>query len=372
MITKFTSVSIEDGLDFILSHLEEPHFPRRISTHLTEKNGPWQLSVSSRDEAIAKFKESNLLNCRVSAYRYPVPTVRAINEQVPNFFMSDLDRKNFKTNKSLNQCLESTFQNFKDKLHDANPTVLWSGGGYHILQPLEADIVLEMESVFAKFNEPSRGLMRYAEKLMTDDKADSVHSSTVSFSNCMVRIPGSYNAKYIQFDNGQISKIPPKSEVKIVQRWDGYKPNIRWLLRDYQTYLIQERNNELLSNLHKDQKRLRSQWRRGSQYQQQTSKIDWIELLYHKPLGDFRKYCIWRIFAPYFINIRRLFQSEAFDLIKDWLDRCSILKRLDFDARRNIKYALRTVRHYRPIPLHELKVKNNLLYTRLKNEGIVN
>ncbi len=71
-------VPIEYGLDFILSHLKEPHFPRRISTYLTDDK---QLSVSSRDEAIAKFKESNLLNCRVSAYRYPVPTVRGINAQ---------------------------------------------------------------------------------------------------------------------------------------------------------------------------------------------------------------------------------------------------------------------------------------------------
>jgi len=38
-------------------------------------------------------------------------------------------------------------------------------GNVHILQPLEADVILEMESIFAKFHEPSRGLMRYAEKL---------------------------------------------------------------------------------------------------------------------------------------------------------------------------------------------------------------
>jgi hypothetical protein len=53
--------------------------------------------------------------------------------------------------------------------------------------------------------------------------------------------------------------------------------------------------------------------------------------------------------VPYFINIRRLPQSEASDLIKDWLDRCSLLTCLDFSPKDNIDYALKTVRDYRPI-----------------------
>jgi hypothetical protein len=257
-----------------------------------------------------------------------------------------------------------TLKNFKDKLHDANPTVLWSGGGYHLLQPLH--VILEMESIFAKFHEPSRGLMRYAEKLMTYGKAYSNYSNNLSFGNCMVRIPGSYNAKNIQFDdNGQIVNIPPKSEFKIVQPWNGYKPNIRWFLHDYWMHLIREKNNEVLNGLRKDQKRLRSQCRRGidptqcQQSCQQVNKIDWIESLYRKPLNDFRKFCIWRIFAPYFINIRRLHQSEALDLIKDWLDRCSHLKRLNFNAERNVKYALKTIRNFRPIGQDQLRMEND-------------
>jgi hypothetical protein len=125
--------------------------------------------------------------------------------------MSDLDKKHY-TNKSFNQCMESTLQNFKNKLHGANPTVLWSGGGLHFLQPLYADVILEMESVFTEFDEPSRKLMHYIEKLMTDNKADPCHSNTVSFSNCMVRIPGSYNSKYVKKnDNGELV-LTPQSE----------------------------------------------------------------------------------------------------------------------------------------------------------------
>jgi hypothetical protein len=165
-----------------------------------------------------------------------------------------------------------------------------------------ADVLLEMESVFADFVEPSRKLMQYAEKLVTDSKGDPCHRSTVSFSNCMIRVPGSYNSKYIQFnDKGEVVNIPPESQVSIVQKWDGYRPNIRWLLKDYWIYLIQERNNEALRRIHCEQKRLRFEKKYPDNRisdTQRIDRIDWIESLYVKSLDDFRKYCIWRIFTP--------------------------------------------------------------------------
>jgi hypothetical protein len=119
-----------------------------------------------------------------------------------------------------------------------------------------------MESIFSKFDEPSRKLMSYAEKLVTDKKGDPVHCNTVSFGNCMIRLSGSFNAKYIKLnDKGEVVDVSPQSEVKIVQRWDGYKPNIRWLLKDYWLYLIQQKNNDALSKLRKDQKKLRFEWK---------------------------------------------------------------------------------------------------------------
>ena len=107
-------------------------------------------------------------------------------------------------------------------------------------------------------------------------------------------------------------------------------------------------------------------------------KVDWIKLRYgyienllDNPLDDFRKYCIIFIFTPYFINVKRLSQSDAFSIIKDWLDRCSFCKRLDFNARQRIDEALKTVGSYRPKPLDKLKVENMPWYTRLQREGII-
>lgn len=365
-------MTIEDGLDFIERHLTFPIYPRRIATYTTVGK---QIVVNNREEAVARFKQSNLIDCRISAYPYPVPEYKGINRQPPDFFLSDLDQKNFKTKKSFQESMQHTLDNFKDKLHGANPTVLWSGGGLHFLQPLDADIVLEEENVFMEFTEPSRRLMHYAEKLVTGNKADSCHSNTVSFGNCMVRIPGSHNSKYVQFDEeGRIVNIPPNSEVRIIQRWDGDRPNIRWLLKGYWIYLIQQRNTEALNRLHVERRMLRfeSKYKNLTTNPQDITEIDWIESLYMKPLDDFRKYCTWRIFIPYFINVKKLSRSQVFNLVINWLNRCnSECKRLDFNPTHKVNDALNSVRKYCPVSKDRLKIENEPFYILLKKEVII-
>jgi len=99
--------------------------------------------------------------------------------------------------------------------------------------------------------------------------------------------------------------------------------------------------------------------------------IAWIEKLHDKPLDDFRKYCIWRVFAPYLINVRGLSRLESFDTIKSWLDKCDSVSKLDFNAERKIDVALDRVDNYHPVSRDKLKEENNLLYGRLEREGII-
>lgn len=91
--------------------------------------------------------------------------------------------------------------------------------------------VLEELDIFAKFNSPSRRLMQYAESYLSNNKADYAHNITVSFKNCMLRVPGSINSK-----NGQT--------VKILQIWDGHFPKINPILADFYIYLCGERIKE--------------------------------------------------------------------------------------------------------------------------------
>jgi hypothetical protein len=221
-----------EGFDYLLSHFKEPIWPRTISTKTTDKR---QILVYSKEGALARFKQANWLDCRISAYPY-YTEYKGINRQAPDFIFIDLDKATFKTEKAHNNALVTTLENIRQKL-GGKPTVLWSGNGYHIYQPVEA-FILEEQDIFARFQKlnikPSRKFIQFAGSLLSDNKADHAHNITVSFKNCMLRIPGSINSKNDQ-------------TVKLLQRWDGYRPKINPLLEDFYIYLSSLRIKELIN-----------------------------------------------------------------------------------------------------------------------------
>lgn len=177
-----------------------------------------------------------------------VETLRTIstktteNKQVTVYNKEDLDLDRFDNSSKveLDQALNKTLQNIKYKLgYACNPTVIWSGHGYHIYQPAEP-FVLEQEVQFAKFDQPSRRLIQFAEQHLSDNKSDPCHSFVMSFNNCMLRIPGSYNAK---------SKSKSSlEEVRIIRKWDGsFRPSIKPLLFDLYIYLQDLRLKKIIA-----------------------------------------------------------------------------------------------------------------------------
>lgn len=133
--------------------------------------------------------------------------------------------------KELNQVLTNIKIRFENS--DIEPTVLWSGKGYHIYLPLNA-LVLENESLFEDIEvyDPSRKFMQWAEQYISDNKADPCHSKGVSFNNCVLRIPGSINSKV-------------NRQVMIVQQWNGITPSIKPLLYDFYVNLVDIRIQEV-------------------------------------------------------------------------------------------------------------------------------
>ena len=146
---------VVDDLDFILCHFQGQTWPRTISTTATYGA---QVLVFSIEEAAQKFAAANMLDCRINAY--PAYTqYKGINRQAPNFIFIDLDRCNFTTERALRLALDRTLKNIR--YLGAEPTVLWSGNGYHVYLPINA-FVLEQEEVFAKFDQASKKFLRFA------------------------------------------------------------------------------------------------------------------------------------------------------------------------------------------------------------------
>ncbi|HSF51717.1 MAG TPA: hypothetical protein VLA74_13235 [Nitrososphaeraceae archaeon] len=103
-----TDIEIQTGLDFILSHFEEePLFPRKISTYKSQNK---QFQVKNKDDIIKSLKDSNFIDCRISAF----PILRDdFTTWTPNLLFIDLDLEDFKTEKQLKSALSTTLRNIK-------------------------------------------------------------------------------------------------------------------------------------------------------------------------------------------------------------------------------------------------------------------
>ena len=324
-------------LDFILSHFPEKNqFPRVISTQKTKDK---HVLVFSKEEVLQHFKESNFIDCKINAY--PSYTkFKEIQRYPPNFIFIDLDLANFGSELSLNRVLNKTLKTIKEKLNGF-PTVLFSGGGYHIYQPLDS-IILEKVSEFNEFNDPSQKFLKFAEQYLSNSKADPQHHPT--FRSCMIRIPGSFNSKRFTKDN-------EITQVKIIQRWDGFRPHIKLLLGNYYSYLVEQKLVEM-----------RKENRTYNSYCTSTNEIPWIEKLSQIPIDDGRKYCLWKILCPYLINVKHLSFDDAHHILKDWLNKCNEKRQLDFSPDYQIKRGLNGVGIYKPLSHDKIKRENNNLY----------
>src|ERR671930_2502636 len=78
----------------------------------------------------------------------------------------------------------------KHKLPNTQPTVLDTGNGCHIYQPIFSPFHLESIPELTKLHsEPSKVFLKFAEQFLSSGKADHSHNPT--FKSCMIRIPGS-------------------------------------------------------------------------------------------------------------------------------------------------------------------------------------
>jgi hypothetical protein len=238
------------------------HEPRKI---MTRQLG-YQVEIFNKEEALEYFKSSNYEDCRINPYP-SFTEYHGINRTPISFLMVDLDLKDFpnemkKGQAVLDRVLNNALQNIKQSI-GGNPTVLWTGNGYHVYQPVSGFILEEYETFyeFTKYfdKDLTSVFIQFAEEYFTDYAADRLHNPTVK--SCLVRIPGSLNSKCI--NKGE------DAEVKIIQKWDSTRPSIQPLLIPFKTWLTQKRIDEDLKNA-KFQMTV-------SKNQERTNTIKWIE-----------------------------------------------------------------------------------------------
>jgi hypothetical protein len=316
----------------------------------------YQLEVFNKEEALEYFKTSNYEDCRINAYT-SFTEYHGINRTPVSFLMVDLDSKDFadetaEAKSVLQKALNKTLKKIIESI-GGNPTVLWTGNGYHIYQPVSGFILEEYE-IFYEFTkyfdkDLTSIFIQFAEEYFTDHTADRLHNPTVK--SCLVRIPRSLNSKCVM--KGQ------DAEVKIIQKWDGSRPPIQPLLRPFRIWLTQKRIDDI-----EEQKKQEKFQMTVSKNHQPTNTIKWIErgILEH-PVADHRKYIVWRILSPYLLNVKKLPKEEAYSVMKEWLDRCDKLDELNFNPKIKIKDGLKGAgKGYLPINLEKLKEENRQLY----------
>ena len=315
-------------------------------------------TVYSKEEALSHFKKYHYVDCRINAF----PSLKEGVLWKPELLFIDLDLADFKSKKSLQLALSKTLKNIKEKLNGGIPTIIESGNGYHIIQPVDCPIELEHIREFQKYKNVlpllSQGFLRFAKDFLSNNKADKANYP--SFNSCLLRIPSSINSKCL-IDNRD-KRFSGKFRGKVLQSWNGVRvPISREFIEDFRTYLEQKITN--LDNNNKN----------NHNYNNNSNNNyihEWIEKLLQTPIEDYRKIVLWKILCPYLVNIRNLSPNDSFQILKEWLNKCNSLRKIDFNPNQKIKDSLKHVRSFYPLGIKKLKTDEeyNKLYQILKEK----
>ncbi len=234
---------IKENLRLILSHFngQEYKFPRAIMTW--KSNG--QIYSNNEEEILHHFLESDFKGCKINGYPF-VGKADGVNKLSPSFLLIDLDLSLCNVCKypkrKLDYILKQTLNKMKKEIH-GNPTVLWTGDGYHIYLPIifsgsnpKEKNPLEFVDLCNEFvpyvdKDLTTEFMRFASKYFTygHQQKGPIHSNNDSVTSCFVTVPGTTNTK----DN---------SIVRVIQKWDGKTTDVSAIAPYFLDSLTQRRS----------------------------------------------------------------------------------------------------------------------------------
>lgn len=324
-------MNVKDGIEYLLSHFTHPYFPRRIQT----KKTVGQITVNGVEETMQFFEDSQCIDCRINAF-----SEKDIEEQSPTLIFVDLDNR-----KALPEVL-SLFH----KTIDGIPSVLDTGNGYAIVQPIQMKPMKNMTYHDKVIEAPAKKFLQFAERYLSNSKCDA--GNHPSLKSCLVRVPGTFNSKCLAK-----TKDHKTSQVSIVSEWNGVRSNVQRLPFKKHVDRLEKIEQKMLQ-------------RRQMYYQSNT--VPYIEKLLSvlkQPkykIYDFRERMFSLIICPYLVNIKK----QSFEEIEKITLQCFG----NHLSKQKIRYKMNSVLQSGVLPyrLSRIKEEDTELYdviSRITNMG---
>jgi hypothetical protein len=374
---------VYDGLDFMMEHFDDcselptgrKRFPRTIATGATRHG---QRSVSDRGRVMTFYKAAMYEDCYLNAYSnyeeiQQNGELPSTYKPLPRHVVIDLDRAPFQTDEELETALAETLANIKESITGpvgADPTIIWSGNGYHVHVPLDGwTSPLEELPEFYNFrNYPdlANRFLRYAERRLSNGKADQHHNPSIK--SCMFRVPNTINTKA-----RDACKDPFVRVVKGFYPYTAYCTPVKSsptneFLNGFLASLIQEVIDTKVRKIERI-------WLTCS-YNKDGSMagIAWIDKLLQTGVTDNRKNLLYWVLAPYLMTVKSIDFDKAYHILEDWLAKCEVVRSLEPDwtaFRYRIRYCLDTAEEQerKPIRFDTFKEYYPDLYKELYHTG---
>ncbi len=125
-------------------------------------------------EVLEYFRASNYEDCRINAYP-SFTKYDGINRTAPSFLMIDINLKDFASKDKLVRAMNRDFLKRIETIMHGHPTVLWTGNGYHIYQPMDGFIFgrgRHRKILDPNGKDHTSKFMQFAEDFLTNKKEE--------------------------------------------------------------------------------------------------------------------------------------------------------------------------------------------------------
>jgi hypothetical protein len=211
---------VKQNIRFILSHFEEPIFPRTITARSTACDATQLKVVYNEEEMLRTYEQSKFIDCRVSIYRSSLARQKCHDHQNPQ--VADLIIFNVNVQADIHEsaqikALYAILQSITGIL-TGKPTILRSMGSFHIYQPIEPHPLEEikkfMDHIIRQYPELQL-ISNFPEQIF-----DSYPQEEQLHNPSMLLIPCTFDL------NIEKRKEEDDEEIMLIQKWDGYRPRM--------------------------------------------------------------------------------------------------------------------------------------------------